>query len=432
MALENTPMEPMRGLSQTFEFGKHTFVSGLFWQPLPGASNRDRKAELRQMAEEQGFDLCVQRTSGTPQAGFGAASDGLKAGMLSVAAMVSKSLEVANRDRSFLCAMQVPDGRWIYVAQRDGVLLHDGDVLGDEASIHSRMMTDLSLAEWQTVFAPDAWGFADSVERHLEDLLPRHNDQISIKKWWELRPIHSRSLDFTAINPKFLLLLLIPALLVGGYYFWDQYRLKKELEELARQEAELAAQREVAVAEQPWKKEAPAAYFVAACDSALSQVKTFWPGNWTPVDVVCADRSLVINWVRQNDGWVDQIRKLEPQAEVAIDGNRATLSLPLELPGGQDDTLPVEKDRRLNLLDFAQRYNFQLNLKNPTNPVLGQPQMADPGWKALEWTLTDLPLAPATILPEFNGPGLRIKQMHLTFSGSTMKWTLEGMQYVQP
>ncbi len=154
-------------VGQTFTFGRRVFVSGLFWQPLPGASAHQRKLEMKEVAEEQDFDLAVQRTSGMPQAGFGALADGVKPGMLSVAAMVSKSLEVANRDRSFLCALPVPGNKWLYVAQREGVLLHDGDLLGTEESIRARLHNDLSLADWQTVFAPAQWGIPNATERQL-------------------------------------------------------------------------------------------------------------------------------------------------------------------------------------------------------------------------------------------------------------------------
>ena len=189
------------------------------------------------MSEEQDFDLAVQRTSGVPQVGFGSVADGVRAGMLSVAAMVSKSLEVANRDRSFLCAMQVPGGNWIYVAQREGVVLHDGDLLGNEETIRARMMTDMSLIEWQTVFAPKHWGIPHAMERTFEELLPKRGAKYSFKSWWEIRPIRNTWLD--AILGNWMVSAGAIVLLVGfgGYYFWEQWQTRKAMEELAQQEA---------------------------------------------------------------------------------------------------------------------------------------------------------------------------------------------------
>ncbi|MBV2234684.1 MAG: type 4b pilus protein PilO2 [Sterolibacterium sp.] len=434
MAIERTASGLTGAGSQTFEFGKRTFVSGLFWQPLPGATARLRMVELQKMAEEQGFDLAVLRTSGIPQAGFGTQLDGIKPGMLSAAAMISKSLEVANRDRSFLYVTEVPGKKWLYVAQREGVLLHDGDLLGTEDFIRSRMMTDLSLADWQTVFAPAHWGISHSIERQFEELLPKKGDKYSFKKWWEVRLIRNIWLDLIKNNPKLHALLIALVIIFGGYQLWEHYRLKKELEALEQKEAAEQAAREQAAAEQPWKKQPPAAQFVAACNAALSQVNTLWPGNWTPTTSVCAEGKFTLSWSRQETGRIEHLLALQPNAEILPDGNHAKLEIPLELPPGTNEVLPKEREKLLEMLDFSQRYGIRLTVKNDSgkSTVLGQPDLNDGSWSTLEWTIGDTLLAPATILPVLDGPGLRIGKITLTFSEGMMKWTMEGMQYVQP
>ncbi len=438
MAVEQTPADwqasgvPAELSSQTFEFGKRTFVSGLFWQPLPGSTARQRKAELQKMSVEQGFDLAVLRTSGVPQVGFGSLADGVKPGMLSVAAMVSKSLEMANRERSFLCAMPVPGGKWLYVAQREGVLLHDGDLLGNEETVRERMMTDLSLTEWQTVFAPANWGIPDTMQRPFEDLLPKSGSKYSFKTWWEVRPIRNTWLDFIQDNMALYAVLIAVAAGLTGYYLWDQWRVKKELEALAQQEAMEQATREAAAADRPWKKQPRAPQFVAACDSAMRQVKTFWPGNWTPTGAICADRTLTVTWTRQEQGWLEHIREIEPRVEFSPDGNRATLNLPLEMPPGEDETLPKESERRFALHSAAQHLGLQLaQVDQQANAVLGQP--AVPGsWTTMTWTITNAPLPPATVISALDGGGFRITQLKLGFAGGMMTWTMEGTQYAQP
>ncbi|MBV2236074.1 MAG: type 4b pilus protein PilO2 [Sterolibacterium sp.] len=417
---------------QTFEFGRRTFVCGLFWQPLPGATARLRMVELQKMAEEQGFDLAVLRTSGIPQAGFGSQLDGIKPGMLSAAAMISKSLEVANRDRSFLCAMEVPGKKWLYVAQREGVLLHDGDLLGTEEDIRGRMRTDLSLADWQTVFAPAHWGISHSVERQFEELLPKKGDKYSFKKWWEIRLIRNIWLDLIKNNPKLHILLIALVLFFGGYQLWEHYRLKNELEALEQKEAAEQAARELAAAEQPWKKQAPAAQFVAACATALNQVNTLWPGNWTPTTASCAEGNFVLSWSRRETGQIEHLLALQPNAEVSSDGTQAKLTIPLELPAGTNETLPKERERLLTMLDFSQRYGIGLTVKDAaSSAILGQPSLNDGSWSTLEWKIADTLLSPATILPVLDAPGLRINKIALSFGEGTMKWTMEGMQYVQ-
>lgn len=433
MANEQT----MNGLSgtgfQTFEFGRRTFVCGLFWQPLPGATTRLRMAELQKMSEEQGFDLAVLRTSGIPQAGFGSQLDGVKPGMLSAAAMISKSLEVANRDRSFLCAMEVPGKKWLYVAQREGVLLHDGDLLGTEETIRERMRTDLSLADWQTVFAPAHWGIAQATERQFEELMPKKGDKYIFKKWWEVRLIRNIWLDLIRNNPKLHISLIILVLLFGGYQLWERYRVKQELAELQRQEAAAQAAREIAAAEQPWKKQPPAAQFLTACHDALNQVDSYWPAGWLPEKAVCSEQKFTMSWLRHGNTRIDHLLAVQPESKISADGKHAELTLPLKLPAGTNETLPKLQQRLAELQDFPQRYGVELAVKNTSNkPILGQSGITDDSWATLTWTTGETLLAPATLLPALDSPGLRINRITLSFSEGLMKWTMEGMQYVQP
>ncbi len=419
--------------AQTFEFAKRTFVSGLFWQPLPGATARIRKAEVEKMAEEQDFDLVVLRTSGVPQAGFGAHADGVRPGMLSVAALVSKSLEVANRERSFLCALQVPGGKWLYVAQREGVLLHDGDMLGNEATVRARMMTDISLTEWQTIFAPKSWGITDAIERSFEDLLPKSGANFSFKSWWEVRPVRNSLLD--RLKKSWPLVAAV-VLLGAGYYaysYWQQWQNEKAMAEIAEQEAALAAARTNAVADHPWKKQARATQFMAACDTAIDQVSTFWPGNWTPKEAVCANGALTVVWTANEHGWLEHLQAVEPKAVPALDGRSATLAVPITLKGGDNEALLNERVRTLAMIGAAQRYGFNVAVSDQSaTPMLPGQAPAAQSWKTLKWTVANGQLPPSVVIPALDGDGFRVTQIKLAFTGGVMNWTMEGIQYVQP
>lgn len=436
MAREHLPADsPGSAINtQTFEFEKRTFVSGLFWQPLPGSTAKQRLAETQKMSLEQGFDLAVLRTTGVPQVGFAAAADGVKAGMLSAAAMVSKSLEMANRDRSFLYAMPVPGGKWLYIAQREGVLLHDGDLLGTEEAIQTRMMSDLSLLEWQTVFAPAHWGVPNATQRSFEDLLPKTGKKYSFKKWWEVRPIRRNWL--TDIHIKTPILGMLATLLIAGgiYYGWQYYSTKQALEEQARKEAEEQAARAAAVDNQPWKKLPPPEQFIAACDRALSKVQNYWPAGWDPESATCAKDTLVFNWIRQDSGRIEYLLSAQPAASISLDGGRASLTLPLDQPKGANDVLPKEKERILELLSIAQRYGIDFKFQNlqDNQPTLGEPTDVAPTWKTQGWNINDFYPAPSTIIPLFDGPGFRITLIKLSFTEGIMKWTMEGTQYAQP
>lgn len=423
-------------VGQTFTFGRRVFVSGLFWQPLPGASAHQRKLEMKEVAEEQDFDLAVQRTSGVPQAGFGALADGVKPGMLSVAAMVSKSLEIANRDRSFLCALPVPGGKWLYVAQREGVLLHDGDLLGNEDTIRARLHNDLSLADWQTVFAPNAWGIPNASERSFEELLPKSGsgDKYAFKRWWEVRPIRITLLDYVQGNIKLVIAAAVLLLLMLGYYAYGKWQNWRELQELQRQEAMVQTERAAALAIKPWGKLPRAGQFAAVCEAALQQVGSFWPGGWMPKEAVCQDAQLKVSWERLPTGRIDHLLALLPQAQVAEDGDHAEFQLPLELPQGTEEALPEKQARMLALNQLAQSLAIKLSLQPQSigSTILGQPARVAGGWDTLGWKLEDSLLAPHDLMPLLDEHGLRIVTIRLGFASGSMKWNMEGVQYVQP
>ncbi|MFB0934190.1 MAG: type 4b pilus protein PilO2, partial [Propionivibrio sp.] len=140
------------------------FVSGLHWQALSGNPS-EAKHEAQRLAKQLEFDLAMYRTGGAPQIGFASSVDGYKAGMLSAAAVVSKTLELEDNVRDFLCAAELPDGRFLLVVQADGVITPDGDALGSEDEIRAKMLEYLSLDKtWDKIFAPLMWGMQGSVE----------------------------------------------------------------------------------------------------------------------------------------------------------------------------------------------------------------------------------------------------------------------------
>lgn len=425
--------------AQTFELGKgRTFVSGLFWQPLPGATAAARKAEVEKIAEEQNFDLAIMRTTGTPQVGFGALADGVRPGMLSAAAMISKTMEMDGADRNFLCATEVPGGKWLYVAQREGVLLHDGDLLGEEDEIRSRMLTDMSLSDWSTIYAPGHWGISGSVERPFADFFPKKGGRLDYKKWWGIKPVKRGLGDIAkAFGP----LIVVALILVGGAYGysrWQQYKAQQEMARIAAEQAAAASQNAAQhKPEHPWKKMMRAQKSWGACNEAIRSVKSLWPGNWTLKDIACDNSVMTVAWVRQDAGWIEHLLAVEPKAVVARDGMSASLIVPMTSGDGEDDPLPKEMDRTLAMYEGAQRYGFKVILSAPTAPPIlpgdkpNQPPVAI-DWKELAWRVDGVGLDPSIILAALDGNGFRVQKIRAVWSAGVMNWNMEGTQYVSP
>ena len=426
-------------MSHTFELDKsNIFVSGLFWQPLSGAAS-ERNKETKRLAVELQFDLAVWRTTTALQVGLGSVSDGLKPGFLSAAAVISKTLEIEFGARDFLCATEIPGGRWLYVAQREGVILPDGDIVGGEDKIKSRLLSDLSLGEWSLVYAPEHWGIHGSaVERPFADFLPKKSGKNDYKKWWGLRPIDRWS-SFRSKPSKIIVpAIIVASLVAGGMYAYKAWQNKKVAEAARIAELQAAANgTPIKLIEHPWKSQAVARAYLASCITAMGQVKSLWPGNWTPQTVTCSNGSLSVKWKRQEYGWIKHLREVEPKAILSSDGETASLSIPLTLVNGTDESVPKESERILTMYGAAQEYRFAVMIASPLTPVAmpgqenaNKPQSQD--WRELKWSAKGITLPPDVVLAALDGKGFRLTQAQAVFNGGIITWNMEGMQYVKP
>lgn len=421
---------------QLFEFEKgHVFISGLFWQPLPGVAPAARKAEIEKIASEQNFNLIVTRTMGALQVGFGSVESGARKGMLSAAAMISKTTELEGIGRNFLCATDVGGGKWLYVAQREGVILHDGDIIGVEDEIRTRMLTDLSLSDWETVFAPDHWSINDSTERSFRDFLPqKKSGRFDYKKWWALKPVKKSLGDFKGYWPYALALIVC----FGAFYGYSRWKSAQEMAAYSAQKIaqENANANQAQKIEHPWKLSAPALKFAAVCNDQLLKVKTLWPANWIFNDATCAGGNLTISWTRSPYGLIEQLQEIEPNAVFSSDGAFAGLVMPLVFPVGADDALPAEKIRTLAMNNVAQKYGFKLSIAAPQEAASlpgDKPvnQLNVKPWKELTWGIQGTSLSPVIILGAMDGMGFRVNGIKTVIVEGVMNWNMEGIQYVQ-
>jgi hypothetical protein len=415
----------------TFDFGRgHVFVAGLFWQPLPGQL-RDRKKETERLAKELSFDLAVWRTTGSLQVGFAQASKLIKVGQLSAAAVVSKTLDIEHGARNFLCATEVPGGKWLYVAQRDGIILPDGDLVASEDEIRSRMLSDLSLSEWSTIYAPDHWGVPAAEERTFEQFIPKKGGVNSFKGWWGLRPVKRNAAK------TFLPLALLVVVAVAGAVGYRMWQEKKAAQEMALLVSEQAGTGNQPVkVEHPWKTKPRASKFLDECLTAFGKVKTLWPGNWALRDATCSGGVFTVVWLRQENGWIEHLRAVEPKAVLSTDGGMASLVIPLALDGIEDEALPNESERTLAFHGTGQQYGFKVALSAPTQPptLPGDKQAPQPvkDWKELAWKIDGIALPPSVVVKTLDAAGFRVTRIKASFKGGVMNWDLEGIQYVQP
>ncbi len=227
-------------VSHTFTVDGMIFISGLFWYPLAGTSQSERAQEIKSLAKEQDFDLYILRSTSTYYVGFAHSDGQARIGVSSAAAVVSKTLELESSAREFIFVSPLPDGHWMYVAQRDGVILPDADkCFPNEDAAKSRLLEDISLGDWSLIIAPDIWGVTGSIERDFVDILPQSaQGKRQSHKWWKLSPVNPYDNIF-AHGKKILIGLVIVAVCLTG---WAYYKKKLDMEALeeARRLANLA------------------------------------------------------------------------------------------------------------------------------------------------------------------------------------------------
>lgn len=408
---------------QTFEIDRgKVFVAGLFWHPV-SAVVKVQKQQIRTLAAEQKSDLCIVRTTGVPQVGLGASADGVKPGMYSAAAVVSKTIEVEASERDFICATEVSNGRWFYVAARDGVMLPDADMVGPEDAIRARMLQDFSIGNWGMIIAPSHWGISNAKERSFATFLPSKKNKLKYHKWWALKPVASKPFNFL---PPLAIVVSLAVIAGVGLDYWK----KKQAAERAAAEA-LANQKPPPPP--PWHTTPKASVVVDQCMLAIDRLTTLWPGNWDPQSISCAKGNLTVTWKRAENGAVDHLLMLGKGVSVAEDGNSAAQVIPFDVMPGAIEDVPPRLQRLMEMHSAAQQRGIPLIIgAEKAAPIL--PGMAPnaPGlmpWAEIRWSIKGVGLTPNSIVGILDGPGFRVDSIQASISKGLLKWSLEGTQY---
>jgi len=420
----------------TFEVKNATFVSGLHWQILNGKPS-EFKADVRKLAKHLSYNLAVVRTTGTPHVGLASTDEGFKAGMLSAACVVSKTIEMESQSRDFVCATLLPDGRFLYVCQWDGVITGEGDRIGSEEEIRTQMLEDLSVGKnWDLMIAPLEWAISGTVERVFEDFIPRKKGKLDLKhSWWALK---STEVSLGGLFKKLLPMLVVVAVAGGGAIGFKKWQAQKAAEEAARLAALEQANAASPVIEHPWKSRPKATEVVANCSYAFGGLRTLWPGNWQPTQAICSAvaSNLTVAWKRGENGWISHLLEIEPRATVSSDGTQASMVVPMAAAKTfEDEPLVDERTRTLALYGAAQEIRASLSLTAPPEPQVlpgaAQPQTPVTPWKELAWAVKASSLSPGVVIPALAGPGFRVTNIIAVFNGGIITWDMEGAQYVQ-
>lgn len=420
---------------------KKEFISGLFWQPLSGASGNELPSflqgagkETQRFAADMNFDLAIWRTHGVLQVGLATTDEGAAEGQYSIAAAIAEQIESESDAKSFLVAVEAPGGKWLYIAQREGVILPDGDQNGLEDQVRTAMLNSRALgSQWDVIIAPTHWGLPDSKERTLDDLLPQRGTRPHYSRAWKLRPVKAQHRKLVLLG---IVALCALSVAFFGNRLYQGHAEKERIADAARRALMLKQQASASVPViPPWHTAPLADALFAACLDGIDRLGNLWIGNWTPMSAECRNDQVSVMWQRGQYGWVDHLRAARPEIFISNDGNVASHSVPLEklAPPTTPEAIPESRTRMLEIHSRAQRFNVSVdmteknvavrNAKNETTPP--------PQWRTFDARVTSALLPPSALLEILNGPGFRLEVLTLRFEGRNRSWTMEGKQYVQ-
>jgi len=407
---------------------------------LSESTNGDKQKEIKSLAKELNFDIYVLRRTTINCVGFSNLSDTVKHGCLSIAAIVSKTMEVELNSQDFIFVCGLDNGQWLYIAQRDGLILPDGDkVFSSEDEARSRLLEDLSLGTWSLTVCPSIWGISKSIERDLLSILPRNSKgKIDANKWSRLKNVDSTK-EIARHKGKIILALLIIASAGFGFKTYQNFKHKQEMQaaEAAAKEM-MALQNQKSVTEHPWKTIPVASELLRACTDAIASVRLF-PGNWQLISANCNAGNLVVTWKPIGDsGWIDHLKAIHPDAVISLDGSLASITKPLgEMQIGSDEPIQLQNERLVEMYSTAQRYGFKFKVMPSVAPVAVKPlpgqentPVPQKDWNEVNWKADDIGL-PSIVLAGLSGNGFRMTGMKAKWQDGKFIWSMEGNQYVK-
>jgi len=416
------------------QIGKHKFVCGLFWQSL--SRPRELEKEARDLAKKIDADLMVLRMDhSTAQAGFGSTKEGLRRGVFSLGAIVSKTIAIegAYYDgaqqpvHNYLAAFKLPDGLWAYFAVRDGNYLPNGDFAGTKEEVLERLYNDYGLGGWNVVMGEaelTAYGFHNFNAKTIQSLIPHKKDgSIRVHKWWGLKQLGKKSLPTPAIAAIVLSFLA----LAGALAYWKHYRHQREEMERERAIQEMRkkmfgnARQDLS---HPWSSKPQPQALAKVC---LSAFRYLAPGGWQLDWYDCTAERAMHSWLRANST-VAFLREQVPDAMLEPGGERAAYVQPL--PPGQphDEELPEQRAVVETLLSRLQLLGIVPKISKVVEPQPpGQNNAPVMPWQTFSISFPARGLNPVQAAALIAEPGVRIDK--LTYRNG--EWLIEGTIYAK-
>lgn len=408
-------------------------IAGLAWHPL---LPDNFKKEMRPLAKEMDKDLYVYWKSAHSIIGFASVAEGASPGQFPIALIIAKALEAETAPMSSLVAVAAPDdsGLYFYVSRRNGHILADGDAVGTEDEIKSRMFEDFGFGGWDLLVCPSHWRINGSEPRTFDSFLPKRNEKTHFPNAWKLKPVKV-TLAKTAM--RVMALTVVPMVLTYGYLTWQKSEVQKRI---AVQAAAVAAQEEEQrkqnLQKEPWPELPTATAFASSCESALNRTGLI-ATNWSFAGFTCEGNQYSVRWERTNlDGLVSQLKTVMSGVHLDASGAFATqtelLSISSPVSADPKEIAPDLNLRIERLSDLYGVYGIGVSMKVAATTQSSPPTTpSTPQWVELGVVATSS-LGIGSTAKLLSAPAFRLTKISGHMKNGLLKYQFTGIQYAKP
>ncbi|MBQ9732384.1 MAG: type 4b pilus protein PilO2 [Alphaproteobacteria bacterium] len=394
------------------------YATSLFWQPLQNASDPFQEVEEASAGVLEGADLFCIKGGKAPQFGICVSQEGYKSGENVAAVALATALSNVG---SFIAVFKTNEGWW-YTCIRNDIILSDGDMLFlTEEEAKEQFMSMLAVPDWGKKIAPKEWGFEDTEDVDLAEIL--------------IRGAKSRLQKIKALRGTKLLLVVAISAVVGIWLISslvDKLFLTPTVRPVVVPIKPKVAPKAAPVVEEPkpWEKVADPKTIMENCYQGITDLNQILPPGWNIGNIACSGTAVATSWVR-SIGRVSWAKKALDKSGLNFSGytfssNGGNLSATLPISKAEEKMSPPKYtlvDLQNELNDKFQAIGVAISLSSDTEKT-----PAGKMYRRLNFSLKSEynPLTWIEMLTKYSG--LRIKM--ITYYPNDKTWQYEGAIYV--
>lgn len=414
-----------------------TFVAGLTWLMIPGIDKKAISAQVQKTGKNINAEFVCQLTDNL--VGYGLVNDTnpVAEGFVSIAAIVSNFAK-SNDWGSTFCSVfelaEVGENNWLCITQIDGVIAPDGDVVGNEDFIRTKLLQFCAEQQNCKIICPDSWSQIGSEHVLLIETFLRKGKKYLFTNNVLLSYVHK---SFYRVIRPYLPYASILVVMLGCFIGWQKYKSNiLHAKMIALEQARISALRNKKPEfGKPWEDQELAKDIAIDCESIINKTD-IWPSNWEFVNAKCDSGKVQFNWKRNEGSIYSPLITEYPNIQFDGDAKTASLQVIRNVSHKKNvEVLPTFNRIEMDFRVLAQEYGITFNLNNGGIPniqpdVQAQtPDMAPP-WKVINFTVGPTTIDPQEIVKILGRPGFRIDAIVFAQNTGVFYWTISGKQYV--